>query len=76
VSLTLGRCATVEEAAAAAKIDASYVGRVMRLSLLAPDNVDAIDDVRHQSVMTLAVLMRPVAVGWDWPSRSKAIISD
>jgi hypothetical protein len=43
-------------------------GHVLRLTLLSPDNVDAIDDVRHQSVMTLAVLMRRFAVGWDSPS--------
>jgi hypothetical protein len=34
--------ATVEEIAVAEKINPSYVGRVLRLTLLAPDIVDAI----------------------------------
>ena len=48
--------ATVEEIAAAEKINASYVGRVLRLTLLAPDIVEAILDGRQPAVMMLAVL--------------------
>ena len=48
----------------AEKINASYVGRVLRLTLLAPDIVEAILDGRQPAEMTLAVLMRPFAVGW------------
>jgi hypothetical protein len=56
--------ATVDEIAAAENINASYVGRVLRLTLLAPDIVEAILDGRQPAGMTLAVLMRPFAVGW------------
>jgi hypothetical protein len=42
--LETGVFATVEEIAAAEKINASYVGRVLRLTLLAPDVVEAILD--------------------------------
>jgi hypothetical protein len=56
--------ATVEEIASAEKINASYVGRVLRLTLLAPDIVEAILDGRQPAEITLAVLMRPFAVGW------------
>ena len=42
-----GVFATVEEIAAAEKINASYVGRVLRLTLLAPDIVEAILDGRQ-----------------------------
>jgi hypothetical protein len=42
----------------------SYVGRVLRLTLLAPDIVEVILDGRQPATMTLAVLMRPFAVGW------------
>jgi hypothetical protein len=35
--LESGTHATIEEIAAAEKINASYVGRVLRLTLLAPD---------------------------------------
>ena len=43
--------ATVEEIAAAEKINASYVGRVLRLTLLAPDIVEAILDGRRPAEM-------------------------
>jgi len=59
-----GAFATVEEIADAEKINASNVGRILRLTLLAPDIVDAILDGRQPAEMTLAVLMRPFAVGW------------
>ena len=59
-----GGFTTVGEIAAAEKINASYVGRVLRLTLLAPDIVEAILDGRQPAEMTLAVLMRPFAVGW------------
>jgi hypothetical protein len=59
-----GTYTTVAEIAAAEKINASYVGRVLRLTLLAPDIVEAILDGRQPTDMTLAVLMRPFAVEW------------
>jgi DNA-binding IscR family transcriptional regulator len=37
-----GTHATISEIAAAEKINESYVGRVLRLTLLAPDTVEAI----------------------------------
>jgi hypothetical protein len=42
----------------------SYVGRVLRLTLLAPDIIDAILGGRQPAEMTLAVLMRRFPVGW------------
>jgi hypothetical protein len=59
----IGELATLEEIAAVEKINASYVGHVLRLTLLAPDIVEAILNGRHPAEM-LAVLMRPFAVGW------------
>ena len=43
----------------------SYVSRVLRLTLLAPDIVEAILDGRQPKEMTLAVLMKPFPVGWE-----------
>ena len=43
----------------------SAVSRVLRLTLLTHDIVEAVLDRRQPAVMTLAVLMRPFAVGWD-----------
>jgi hypothetical protein len=59
--LETGEFVTIEEIAAREKINASYVGRVLRLTLLAPDLVEAILDGRQPTAMTLAVLMRPFA---------------
>jgi hypothetical protein len=60
-----GAFATVEEIATAEKINASYVGRLLRLTLLAPDIVEAILDGRQPPGLTLAALMEAVAVGWE-----------
>ena len=62
--LESGEYSTVREIAAAEKINESYVGRVLRLTLLAPDIVEAILGGRQSAQMTLAGLMRPFAVGW------------
>jgi len=55
---------TVEELAAAEKINASYVSRVLRMTLLAPDVVEAILDGRRVSEMSLAKLMQPFPSSW------------
>ena len=59
-----GTHATIAKIAAAEKVNDSYVGRVLRLTLLAPDIVEAILGGRQPAEMTLAVLMRPFPVGW------------
>jgi hypothetical protein len=56
--------ATIAEIAAAKKINESYVARVLRLTLLAPDIVEAILDGWHSPQITIAVLMKPLPVGW------------
>ena len=43
----------------------SYVGRVLRLTLLAPDVVEAILGGRQPAEMTLAALMRQFSVIWE-----------
>lgn len=62
--LEVGVFATIEEIAAAEKINPSYISRVLRLTLLAPGIVEAILDGRQPPEMTLAVLMEPFPVGW------------
>ena len=62
--LETGVYATIDEMAAAEKINASYVCRILRLTLLAPNIVEAILDGRQPAEMTLAVLMKPFPVGW------------
>ena len=60
-----GQVATIKELAAAEKINPSYVSRVLRLTLLAPDIVEAILDRRQPEGMTLPALMEPFSVEWE-----------
>jgi hypothetical protein len=62
--LESGRFATINELAAAEKINSSYVSRVLRLTLLAPDIVEAILDGRQPEGMTLPGLLQPFPVEW------------
>ena len=55
--LETGRYATIDELAAAEKINDSYVSRVLRLTLLAPDIVEAILDGRQPAELKMATLM-------------------
>lgn len=63
--LESGRFATIHELAAAEKINSSYVSRMLRLTLLAPDIVEAILDGRPPSAMTLPGLTKSFRVDWD-----------
>jgi hypothetical protein len=62
--LETGRYGTITELAAAEKINESYVSRVLRLTLLAPDIVEAILDGRQTDNVTLPMLMQPFPVEW------------
>jgi hypothetical protein len=75
--LETGACGTIEELATAEKINASYVSRVLRMTLLAPDIVEVILDGRHASEMSLVTFMRPFSADWTrqrafWESAFKA----
>lgn len=54
-----GRYGAIDELAAAEKIDSSYVSRLLRQTLLAPDIVEATLDGRQPEGMTLPALMQP-----------------
>ena len=62
--LETGSYSTIKELDAAEKINASYLCRVLRLTLLAPDVVEAILDGRQGEECTLPGLMEGVAVEW------------
>jgi hypothetical protein len=59
-----GRFATLTELAEAEKINRSYLCRILRLTLLAPDIVEAILDGRQPQGMTLPGLMKPFPIEW------------
>ncbi|MCX7313482.1 MAG: hypothetical protein WCG92_09850 [Hyphomicrobiales bacterium] len=56
--LESGEYATIREIANAEKINETYVGRVLRLTLLAPDIVEAILNGRQPSELQLEDLLR------------------
>jgi hypothetical protein len=62
--------ATIREIGSAEKINETYVGRVLRLTLLAPDIVEAILNGRQPAGLQLDGLMRGVLV--EWPAQRNA----
>jgi hypothetical protein len=59
-----GSYATIAEIAAAEKINESYVGRILRLTLLAPDIVDAVLSGQQPANLQLDALLRRFPVAW------------
>lgn len=62
--LESGEFASISELAEREGIAFTYMARLMRLSLLAPDIVDAIMDGRQPESVTLANLMDPFPLDW------------
>ena len=62
--LESGEFATIAELAEHEGIAPSYMTRVMRLTLLAPDIVDAILDERQGPEVTLAQMLEPFPAVW------------
>jgi hypothetical protein len=62
--LELGECSTVKEIAARERINESYIARILRLSLLAPDVIEAILEGRQPPDITLPVLMKRIKLVW------------
>ena len=59
-----GTYACLEDIARAEQINASFVSRVVRLALLAPDIVEAILAGKQPASLTLKDLMAPFPVEW------------
>lgn len=62
--LDAGHYTTLGDLAASEKISPSYLTRVLRLTLLAPDIIDAILDGQLGPEATLANLMEPFPIEW------------
>ena len=60
-----GTYASIDDIARGEKIAASFVGRIVRLTLLAPDIVEAILEGRQPAAVTLKKLMEPFPVEWE-----------
>ena len=59
-----GRYASITEMAEAERIERGYLGTLVRLTLLAPDMVEAILDGRQPEGVTLPALMEPFPTNW------------
>ena len=59
-----GRFASVAELAEAEKINQSYLCRVLRLTLLAPDIVEAVLDGRQPAALQMDALLKPMPLEW------------
>ena len=68
--LDSGRYGSAAELAAAEKINPSYVSRVLRLTLLAPDLVEAIVDGRQANGIEADILLQPFSADWREQRRS------
>jgi hypothetical protein len=65
-----GVYASVSEIARAEKLDRTYVGDVLRLTLLAPEIVEAIVEGRQPAEMTLPGLMKGFPAEWEGQFRA------
>ena len=63
--LESGQYGTAADLAKAEKVNDSYLSRMLRLTLLAPDIVEAILDGRQPRALEVQALMRPVPQGWN-----------
>ncbi|MDZ4135428.1 MAG: hypothetical protein U1D06_07505 [Paracoccaceae bacterium] len=70
-----GEFATTAELAEREGIAATYMTRVLRLTLLAPDIIDAIVDGRQGLAVTLAQLLEPLPLEWHLQQTRFASIS-
>ena len=62
--LNEGMYATIEDLAAAEKINPSYISRVMRLSYLSPKIVEAILEGNGPAELSMKHLMKPFPMDW------------
>ena len=62
--LDKGRYASISEMAAAERVERGYLGSLLRLTLVAPDIVEAILDGRHAFGLDLPRLLAPFPVEW------------
>lgn len=63
--LETGQVASMSELAKTFRVDPSYLSRILRLTLLAPDIVEAIVAGLEPSGVSLAKLKRMIPVEWD-----------
>jgi hypothetical protein len=60
-----GRSKSITDLAAQEKVTIAYVGKLLNLTCLAPDIVAAILDGRQPRGLSVNVMLKDVAAGWD-----------
>jgi len=60
-----GKISSIRQLAENEKISSSYLARILRLALLAPDIIEAILDGRQPKGLALADCMEPFPMEWD-----------
>ncbi len=68
-----GRYACISEMAAVERLDRGYLGRILQLTLLAPDIVEAILDGRQPPELGLPGLMEPLPA--EWSEQGQALLN-
>jgi hypothetical protein len=71
--LETGGYGTIDELAVAEKINISYVSRILRMTLLAPNIVEAVLSGKQPPKLTLAILMLPCPIEWE---RQQTLLKD
>ena len=59
-----GRYASITEMAAAERLERGYLGSLLRLTLLAPETIEALLDGRDQPAYSLPRLLQPFPAAW------------
>jgi hypothetical protein len=59
-----GRYGSIRELAKAEGVDRNYVGRLLNLTLLAPDVVEAVLEGRAMDAVSLPGLVQPLPMEW------------
>lgn len=73
--LEAGEHGTVRELAKAEKVNETYICRVLRLTLLAPDMVEAVLDGRQPEGITLPGLMESLPIDWQKQLRRVKVVT-
>ena len=74
LQLETGQFATISELAATKKLDRSFISHMLRLTLLAPDLVEAILDGCQSPTMQLQQLVRGFPVEWESQRREACLV--
>jgi hypothetical protein len=59
-----GRYASISEIAGVERIERGYLGRILQLTLLAPDIIEAVLDGQQSTELALPALLKPFPADW------------